>query len=119
MIRTLLLAATSAALLAADRDQLAGRIAGKPQTCIPVSTTSIGGPAIVDARTLLYRDGTRLYRTGPRGPCPALRPFATLIVDVYGSQICRGDRFRIREPNSIIPSGACLFADFVPYTKVQ
>lgn len=106
----------AAALLATDRDPLAGRTAGTPQACIPLATQN-DGPTIVDAQTILYRDGGRLYRTGPRGACPALRPFSTLIVEVFGGQLCRGDRFRILEPGSTIPSGPCQFTDFTPYAK--
>lgn len=115
MIRAALLFA-GVALLAADRDPLAGRVAGPPQACIPIAT-AMDGPTIVDAKTILYRVGGKIYRTGPNGACPSLRPFNTLIVEVYGGQLCRNDRFRIREPNSIIPSGACTFTDFTPYTK--
>lgn len=116
MIRTLVLAAAVAALPAADRDPLAGRVAGPPQTCISLGA-AVDGPTIVDQHTILYRSGSRIYRTGPRGTCPALRPFTTLIVEVYGGQLCRNDRFRVKEPNSIIPSGTCLFTDFTPYSK--
>lgn len=77
------------------------------------------GPAIVDATTILYRQGPRLYRTGPRGTCPGLRPFNTLIVEVFGGELCSGDRFRVLEPGSTIPSGACQFTDFTLYTKVK
>lgn len=118
MIRVGMLAAAAVALLAADRDPLAGRVAGAPQRCISLGAT-VDGPTIVDEHTILYRSGSRIYRTGPQGTCPALRPFNTLIVEVYGGQLCRNDRFRIKEPNSVIPSGACLFTDFTPYSKAK
>lgn len=111
-------AALAAVLLTgADRDPLAGRVAGTPERCISLGIGD--GPTIVDAHTILYRQGPRVYRTGPRGSCPALRPFNTLIVEVFGGQLCTGDRFRVLEPGSTIPSAACLFTDFTPYTKAQ
>lgn len=117
MTRAFVLAGLAGALLTgADRDPLAGRVAGPPQRCISLATVS-DGPAIVDAKTILYRQGPRLYRTGPRGSCPALRPFNTLIVEVFGNELCSGDHFRVLEPGSTIPSGACLFTEFTPYTK--
>jgi hypothetical protein len=116
MIRAGLLTIAAAGLLAADRDPLAGRIAGPPQSCISLGA-AVDGPTIVDGHTILYRSGSRIYRTGPQGTCPALRPFTTLIVEVYGGQLCRNDRFRVKEPSSIIPSGTCLFTDFTPYSK--
>ena len=114
MIRRLLPLAALLPLLAAGDDPFAGRVAGKPQRCITLS--QLQGPVIVDAQTIYYRDGSRLWRTGPRGTCPSLRPFTTLITEVYGGQLCSGDRFRTRDPGLSIPSAACLFGDFVPYT---
>ncbi len=112
---------TSAALLlplaAAASDPLAGRVAGAPEPCIDVSGNI--GPEIVDAYTILYRRTERVvYRTTIEG-CPALRPLTTLVVDLYGSRLCRNDRFRVLEPNAIIPSAYCRFGAFVPYTKVK
>ncbi len=118
MIRALALASTASGLLvAADHDPLAGRVAGPPQRCISLGPSD--GPTIVDSQTILYRQGARIYRTGPRDSCPALRPFNTLIVEVFGGELCSGDRFRILEPGSSIPSAACLFTDFTPYTKAK
>lgn len=103
-------------LVAAADDPFAGRVAGEPRTCLNTTVTSRGG-VIVDRETIYYRDGPRLWRTGPRGNCPSLRPNATLIVEIWGGQLCSGDRFRVLEPGLSIPSGACLFRDFVPYTR--
>ena len=116
MIRAASLVVAAAVLVAADRDPLAGRVAGAPRNCIPLGS-QIDGPTIVDARTILYRVGTRIYRTGPNAACPSLRPFTTLIVEVNGGQLCRNDRFRTIDPGSAIPSGVCLFTDFTPYEK--
>lgn len=113
-----LAAAASLLTLAADRDPLAGRVAGDPRTCLPLAM-STGGPTVVDAHTILYREGSRIWRTGPRGNCPSLRPFNTMIVEVFGGQICRGDRFRMLAPGTTIPSGSCQFTEFTPYTKAK
>ena len=107
-----LLAAPS---LAARPDPLAGRVAGAPQRCLGLQRA--GGPDIVDARTILYREGDRIWRTGPVGNCPGLRPLTRLIVDVYGAQICRNDRFRTLDVNAIIPGPYCRFDAFTPYEK--
>ena len=117
MRRALVLAAVLAAPIAAAKsDPLAGRLAGPPSECVNLS--SLEGPQIVDDHTILYRQsGRRIWRTGPVGPCPSLRPFGVLIVDVYGGQLCRNDRFRVKDPNLSIPSGYCRFSAFVPYDK--
>ena len=44
---------------------------------------------------------------------------AILIVDLYGTQLCRNDRFRTITPNAIIASGTCRLGDFVPYNLVK
>lgn len=106
------------ALAAARSDPLAGRVAGPPSECIDINR--IQGPDIVDANTIIYRQsGKRLWVTHPVGPCPSLRPLNTLIVDVYNSQLCRNDRFRVLEPGANIPSGYCRFDRFIPYDKVE
>lgn len=113
-----ILAALALTLSAGKSDPLAGRVAGKPQQCIPLPR--FDGPQIVDAHTILYRHTSRtIYRTGPVDGCPALRPLTTLIVEVYGGQLCRNDRFRVLEPGAAIPSATCRFDSFIPYEKPQ
>lgn len=97
-----------------DRDPLAGRIAGAPTECLALNRNT--SPEIVDQNTILYRETQqRIWRTGPVGNCPALRPMNTLIIDVYGGQLCRNDRFRVLQPGTSIPSGYCRFDRFTPY----
>lgn len=105
------------ALMAARDDPLAGRVAGKPQACLP-SINQIT-PEVIDERTILYRfTGKRVWRTGPVGPCRSLRPLTTLIVEVNGGQLCRNDRFRVLTPGTTIPSAWCRFDSFTPYDRV-
>lgn len=117
MIRPIALAALAALTLSAGKsDPLEGRVAGKPATCIDLDFST--SPQIVDAHTILYRQsGKRIWKTGPVGDCPSLRPFDTLIVDAYGTRICRNDRFRTVQNGMSIPSGYCRFRDFTPYDK--
>jgi hypothetical protein len=110
-------AALALALLAtgAARDPFEGRVPGAPQRCIRAGLSS----SILDDGTIMFRDGRRLWRTGPVGQCTTLRTDQTLVVDVFGGQICRNDRFRLRDPGLSIPSADCRFRDFVPYTRAQ
>jgi hypothetical protein len=117
MMRAAVLASVALALMAGKSDPLAGRIAGKPVQCIDIQRND--GPEIVDSQTILYRQsGKRIWKTGPIGECPSLRPLDTLIVDVYGGQLCRNDRFRTVSSGMSIPSPSCRFRDFTPYDKV-
>lgn len=116
-MKALALLALAVPLMAAKSDPLAGRVAGSPAECITLSSTS--GPAIIDAHTILYTDGAgrRLWKTGPVGDCPSLAPLNTLIVDVWGGQLCRNDRFRVLTPGTSIPSAYCRFTQFTPYIR--
>lgn len=103
-------------LAAARDDPLAGRVAGKPAECIDLDR--VQAPEIVDARTILYRqNGRRIWRTGPRDTCAAMRPGDGLIVSIFGRKVCRNDRFRVRTTGTVL-GGECRFGPFVPYDKV-
>ena len=106
--------AGAAAPAAQGTDPLAGRVAGKPVDC--VDQAQVQGPEIVDNRTILYRQSLkRVWRNDLEAACPGLRPTATLIVEVYGNQLCRNDQFRTNEPGSPIPGPHCRLGKFTPY----
>jgi hypothetical protein len=109
------LAAMAGTAPAAPReDPLAGRMAGAPVEC--VDRTRVGGPDIIDDRTILYRESRkRIWRNDLPAACPGLRPTATLIMQAYGSDMCRNDRFQPREPGSVIPGPDCRLGSFTPY----
>ncbi len=91
------------------------RVAGKPQDCINPGMTD--GPQIIDTRTLVYRQGGRIYRNDLVSECPSLAPLSTVIVEMRGSQLCRNDQFRVLTPGTSIPSGYCRMGKFTPYTR--
>jgi hypothetical protein len=100
---------------AAELDKaLDGRVAGKPEQC--VSLSHLDGPQIV-GDTLIYRDGGRLWRAEVVGGCPGLNRDPIIVNDVYGSQLCRNDRFRTIERTGGIPGPYCRFGNFTPYTR--
>ncbi|WP_419808746.1 hypothetical protein [Sphingomonas sp.] len=104
-----------ALLTAARDDPLAGRAAGPARECIDLDR--VQGPEIVDRRTILYREnGRRIWQTGPVGTCGLMRTGDALIVELYGRQICRNDRFRVRSGGTIL-GATCRFTSFVPYDK--
>jgi hypothetical protein len=97
-------------------DALKGRVAGEPVTCI--STVGVTrGPQIIDRKTILYRDGRRIWRNTLETECPRLEPLNTIVIELYGSQMCQNDRFRMVEPGLSIPGPYCRLGKFVPYTK--
>lgn len=116
MRRGAIVASIAVALAGGKSDPLSGRVAGAAVHCIDLSRNT--GPDIVDAQTILYHEsGRRIWKTGPVGTCPSLRPLDTLIVEVYGGQLCGNDRFRTISAGMSIPSGYCRFRDFTPYDR--
>lgn len=96
---------------------LAGRTAGQPQRCIPnYRATQM---EVIDDQTFLYRDGKTIYLQRPMGPCTGLanRSF-TLVTKQYGTnELCRGTINQMVDLHTGMHGGACVFGDFVPYTK--
>ena len=102
-------------VMAAKSDPFAGRTAGPPAQCVDTSVT-MTGPSIYDDNTIVINPGgKRMWKARVRGQCPGLRPFNTLIVERWGSQICRNDRFQVLQQGMSIPSQWCFFDGFVPY----
>ncbi len=95
--------------------ELAGRTAGEPETC--VNAIQNQPLRIVDRRTIAYERGDTIWVNWLDRDCPGLRPLNTLIVEVHGSQYCRGDHVRGLEPGTSIPGPICILRDFVPYRR--
>ena len=98
-------------------DALAGRVAGPPQRCITTyRATKVNA---IDDFTILYDQGSTIYVQNPRGGCPGIGSRRNILVNrVFGTnQLCSGDISHLLDPVSGIQGGACVFGDFVPYTK--
>jgi len=95
---------------------LAGRVAGKPVNCIPL--TSVTGNTIVTGRAIIYRIGSRLYVNEPRGDgAKWLHRDDVLVTRTVGTDLCRLDIVRLLDRNSRIPGAFVSLGQFVPYTK--
>ncbi len=105
-------------LSAAKSDPFAGRVAGPPAQCVDTSTT-MSGPVIADKDVIVINAGRRIWRAQVRGQCAGIQPFNTLLIDRWGSQVCRNDRFRVLQQGMSIPSASCFFDGFVPYDRVK
>lgn len=97
------------------QQDLAGRTAGAPASCIPA--TGSQGLTIVDPRTLAYDQGRTIWVNRLEADCPGMRPMDTLIVELNGSQYCRGDHFRTTSAGNTIPGPICVLGDFTPYRR--
>jgi hypothetical protein len=98
-------------------DALAGRVAGKPVSCLP--NYRANDMQIIDDWTILFRDGRTIYVQNPRGGCPGIGSQRNVLVTrLYGTaQLCSGDISHLVDLTSGIGGGACVFSEFVPYTK--
>lgn len=97
--------------------KLAGRVAGTPVRCIP--TYRADDMHIIDDWTILFEDGRTIYVQNPRGGCPGIASHRNVLVSrpMPSNQLCSGDIQHLFDPVSKIGGGACVFSDFVPYTK--
>lgn len=118
-LSTVVALALALTLSAAKSDPFEGRVAGPSAQCVDTSVT-MTGPSIYDDNVVVINGGgKRMWKAKIRGQCPGLRPFNTLIVERWGSQLCRNDRFQVLQQGMSIPSQYCFFDSFVPYDRVK
>lgn len=110
------MAQDSAPMSPALAKALEGRVPGKPENCIWNSRGT--SPDIVDDRNILYRQsGARIWRNELADKCTPMRDNDYLVIESYGDQICKFDRFRVVNRNSGAPSAYCILGSFTPYDK--
>lgn len=97
---------------------LAGRTPGKSEDCI--SNSRVGGPEVIDNNNIIYQESrTRLWRNELAGGCKFLRENDILVIESYGNQICKLDRFSVINRNSGLPSAYCILGSFTPYDAAR
>ena len=98
---------------------LAGRVAGPPVKCIP--TYRADDMDIIDDWTILFKDGGTVYLQNPRGGCTGIANHRNVLISrpMPSNQLCSGDIQHLFDPVSNIGGGACVFSDFIPYTKAS
>lgn len=93
---------------------LAGKVAGKPESCLPLQRSN--DMVVIDDDTIIYRDGRTTYVNKPLGGCNNLGNGSyALVTQSQGSQLCRGDIARVRDMTAGIDVGSCALGEFVPY----
>ncbi len=120
-----LLVACAGQPMTADRDPrgearlaqaLAGKVAGRPISCLPHFRTS--QMEVIDRETILFRDGRTSYVQHTNGHCYPNGPRGgyALVTHQYGNAgICRGDIGKVLDTSSRMFLGSCSFNDFIPY----
>ena len=96
---------------------VAGKVAGKPQSCLPGFRTE--NMIVVDDNTVFYRAGSQLYRQDfMGGQCNGLGSgHYALVTRQFGSTLCRGDIADVMDTSSGMSVGSCVMGDFVPYSR--
>jgi hypothetical protein len=96
---------------------LAGKVAGKPVSCLP--TYHQDDMVIVDDQTIAFRQGrARVYVNHMQGSCSNLGGGYALVTKQFGNaELCRGDIGQVVDLQNHFTVGSCVFGDFVPYAK--
>lgn len=95
---------------------LEGRVAGKPTSCINLSTAR--DSTIIDKTAIVYNDGSTIWVNKPKFP-NHLDDDDIMVTETHGSQLCRLDVVRMHDRTNFMWSGFVSLEDFVPYRKVR
>lgn len=93
---------------------LDGRVAGKPQDCLPITSTR--DSQVIDRTAILYRDGPVIWVNRPKD-ATALNSDDVQVVKLHIDQLCRIDTIEMHDRTSHMMTGFVVLEDFVPYTK--
>lgn len=98
--------------------RLQGRTEGAPVSCIP-NFRGNSRMEVIDAQTLLFRDGSTVYIQQPVGRCDRLDDDGYALVNrkAGGTQICSGDINELIDLSTGVYGGSCIYGPFVPYRK--
>lgn len=93
---------------------LEGRVAGKPVSCISLSTARES--RIFDKTAIVYESGSTIYVNRPKH-ASSLDDDDVMVTETHGSQLCRLDVVRMHERSGMWYNGFVSLEDFVPYRK--
>jgi hypothetical protein len=93
---------------------LQGRVAGKPTSCIPAQIGS--NLQVIDRTALVYDAGSTIYVARADDP-RSLNSDDILVINRFGSQLCRQDVIRTIDRSSGFMTGVVFLRDFTPYKK--
>jgi hypothetical protein len=98
-------------------EALRDRAPGETRRCL--KTDKINSPIGVDDRTLLFRDGPRIWRNELQGGqgCGDLGGRKALTTFDRPIQVCSGDRMYVMDLRDGMQLGGCILGEFTLYTK--
>jgi hypothetical protein len=96
--------------------ELAGRVAGAPAHCVPITSIQNLRVSDSDPHLMLYGNG-RVIWANSFGPGCSFRSDDIPVTEPTGSSYCRGDIVRSIDRISHLPGRTCVFGDFIPYRR--
>lgn len=93
---------------------LAGRVPGKPVSCISFSDHQ--DMQVIDKTAIVFGFGQTLYVNRPKNAAD-LDSGMILVTKSFSSDLCNVDIVRLRDQTTHMESGFITLGDFVPYTK--
>ena len=107
--------ARSAEAQAKLQQLLAGKTAGSSMMCLPAWRRD--KMVIIDNDTILFDEGSTVYRNELQGNCTNLSSgFYTLVTRSPTGSLCRGEIADVVDIHTNMTVGSCALGDFVPYT---
>ncbi len=95
---------------------LGDRVPGEPQNCL--DPRSNNGSESVGSQTMLYFQGSTVYRNDLIGQCSGLRSDDIPVITSTSGRLCRGDMIRtVSRASPSTTTGGCTLGDFVPYRE--
>jgi hypothetical protein len=97
---------------------LAGKVAQRPQTCLPHYQS--GDMRVIDDDTIAFRDGARrTFVAHMNGGCSNLGSgnFALVTRQFGSANLCSGDIAQVVDTTNGTTVGSCSFGDFTPYVR--
>ena len=92
--------------------QVAGRVAGPPESCVPIESSA--SMTLENRSAFVYNTGTVVWVSSTN--CPATADDLP-VFHPTGSQYCRGDIVQMVDRSTHMPGPACILGDFVPYRR--
>jgi len=97
---------------------LAGRVAGPPQSCVPLRRATRS--QVIPGQAIVYSENSRrLFVNRPTIGADWLIDTSILLSNQVIGQVCRGDVIQIVDRASRIGRGFVTLGDFVPYTRAR
>ena len=99
-------------------DELDGRVAGDPVSC--VSQREVSGHEAVGNGLILFKGKGQVdYLNHPQGGCPTLNYGRTLVFRTTSTRLCSGEVASVVEAVSGGSYGSCILGDFTPYARAD